>query len=378
MESLSIGFPRMHKEPGEVRDFLPRLVHRLAPFAREIVLESGIGSGMSIKEARYTRGYENVHIGTNQDCYDQDIVVQVRSPEDEEMARMKPGTILFAMLHYPTHLGRVRLMHDLGIVPISMDSVVGEDGSRLIENIRGTSWNAVWAGFRALRRTYSNFDAPDRTPIEAVVMGAGPVGRFAAEAATKYGDVALHLDFLARGVPGVVAHLIGRNITRHEDLLREVMAKADLFVDCTFRRDPTEYIIPNELVGVLPEHAVIVDATADPYISDTTPIQVKAIEGIPMGNLDEYEFPPDHPAFDEIPPEVSAEHRRTTVSCYSWPGLKPLICMRRYGRQIFPFLHLLLRKPVETLSPDSQSYFESALYRGTLRHYLEREKQPVQ
>ena len=373
----SIGFPRMHKEAGEVRDFLPPLIHSLAPYAHEVIIEEGVGSGMDLEIDAYTEGQENVRVGTNQDCYDQDIVVQVRAPEDDEIARMKPGTVLVAMLHYPTHPRRVRLMRDLGLAPISMDGVVDRDGERLIENIRGTSWNALWAGFRALRKAYADFESPDREPIEVIVVGTGGVGRYAAEAATKYGDVALHLDLLAHDIPGSVAHVIGRNITRHEDDLRALMRRADVFVDTTFRSDPTQHIFPNDLIGELPDHAVIVDVTADPYIANTDPIQVKAIEGIPTGNLDQYEFAPDDPAFDAVPESVDTTHRRTTVSCYSWPGLKPITCMRRYGRQLAPFLRILLEKPVETLKVDSRNYFEAALYRGMLRHFLREEKQPV-
>jgi alanine dehydrogenase len=367
----------MHKEAGEVRDFLPPLIRSLAPHALEVVIEAGIGSGMGLEIDAYIEDQENVRVGSNQDCYDQDIVVQVRAPEDNEMARMKPGTVLFAMLHYPTHPGRVRLMRDLGLVPISMDSVANRDGERLIENIRGTSWNAVWAGFRALRKTYADFRSPDREPLEVVVVGTGPVGRYAVEAATKYGDVALHLDLLAHGVPGVVVHVIGRNVTRRERDLRALLRRADVFVDATFRSDPTQHIFPNDFVGALSDHAVIVDTTADPYITDTDPIQVKAIEGIPTGNLDQYEFAPDDPAFDALPESVDTTYRRTTVSCYSWPGLKPVACMQRYGRQLAPFLRILLEKPVETLHVDSMSYFEAALYRGMLRHFLREEKQPV-
>ena len=75
-------------------------------------------------------------MGSNQDCYDQDIVVQVRSPEDDELDRMKSGTILFSMLHYSTHPDRIRLMSELGHRPIAMDSVMDDDGRRLIENLR--------------------------------------------------------------------------------------------------------------------------------------------------------------------------------------------------------------------------------------------------
>jgi hypothetical protein len=44
--------------------------------------------------------------------------------------------------------------------------------------------------------------------------------------------------------------------------------------------------------------------------------------------------------------------------------------MKRYGRQVQPFLELLLQKPVDALSLDEGDYFERALVRGTLPHWL--------
>ncbi|MBU8922873.1 MAG: hypothetical protein KOO63_13740 [Bacteroidales bacterium] len=366
---LTIGFPRMHKEPGEVRDYFPDLMHGLAPGAKGIVIEEGSGSGIDKEPWQYVEGHGNIHIGSNQDCYDQDIVVQVRSPEDDELPRMKSGTILFSMLHYSTHPSRIRLISELGFRPVSMDSVESDDGVRLIENLRGTSWNAVWAGFRALKKTYPTFADKGRNPIEVVILGTGPVGRFAAEAATKYGDVTLNKEYLSRGVPGVIVHLIGRNITQDETALRALLKRTDMLVDATSRSDPTRHIIANHLVGILPKHAVVLDVTVDPYIADREPIQVKAVEGIPTGNLDQYEFPLDDPAFDLLPKGVSSAYRRMSVSCYSWPGIKPKECMDTYGSQMLGLLKILLDQPFEKLSLESPDFLMRALYRGTLEYY---------
>jgi alanine dehydrogenase len=51
--TLQIGLPRMHKEPGERRDFLPDFVGRLARRGAEIYLEHGYGSGMGISADEY-------------------------------------------------------------------------------------------------------------------------------------------------------------------------------------------------------------------------------------------------------------------------------------------------------------------------------------
>ena len=364
----------MHREPSEVRDFLPDLAHRLAPLAGEIVIEEGIGSGMGLETRQYVQGHGNIRIGGNQECCDQDIVVQIRSPAKEKLARMKRGTILFSMLHYPTHPGRIEVMAELGLRPISMDSVVDDQGRRLIENLCGTSWNAVRAGFRALRQTYPALEERDRKPLEVVILGTGPMGRFAADAAVKYGDVTLQKALLSAGVPGVVAHLIGRNITQDETALKELFERADMLVDATSRTDPTQHIIANHLIGALPEHAVVLDITADPYDTDRKPIQVKAIEGIPTGDLDQFEFPPDDPAFDQLPNGVRSEHRRMTVSCYSWPGVDPKPCMEIYGGQVLEFLKVLLEQSYESLSIEHPNVFVRALCRSTLEYWAHHQK----
>ena len=48
IQRYAVGFPRMHKEAGERRDFLPGLIRRIAPLAREVVVEEDIGAGMGI------------------------------------------------------------------------------------------------------------------------------------------------------------------------------------------------------------------------------------------------------------------------------------------------------------------------------------------
>ena len=43
-------------------------------------------------------------------------------------------------------------------------------------------------------------------------------------------------------------------------------------MDATTREDATKYIISNDLIGYLKSHAVILDLTADPYLTDVNPL----------------------------------------------------------------------------------------------------------
>ena len=60
-DRITIGFPRMHKEPGERRDFLPPLIGLLAGLGAEVYVESGIGSAMGYSDTDYTSISPQVH-----------------------------------------------------------------------------------------------------------------------------------------------------------------------------------------------------------------------------------------------------------------------------------------------------------------------------
>ena len=368
-DRITIGFPRMHKEPGERRDFLPPLIGLLAGLGAEVYVESGIGSAMGYSDTDYTSISPQVHASDEDTAYRQDIVVSLRAPEGN-YERMRRGAILISMLHFPTRPARVQLLSDRGIDAISLDTIVDDDGHRLIENLRSVAWNGIGAAFQALERFWPAMTIKGRPPIRVTIMGAGTVGKHAVEFATKYGDDARNEAFMRSGLAGVEVATTGRNLTRDPEYLRGRLTMTDILVDATQRHDASIPLIPNAWIGLMPEHAVICDLVVDPYLPDNDPPVVRGIEGIPQGNLDQWEFAPDDPAWDRLPPGVPTDHRRVTVSCYSWPGVRPEPCMHVYGSQLAPILETLLRTGgLDGLRPDG-SYHERAIWRASLRGWL--------
>ena len=117
---------------------------------------------------------------------------------------------------------------------------------------------------------------------------------------------------------------------------------------------------------MLKDDAIILDLTADPYLTDEAGVQVKAIEGTPTGNLNKTIMYTDDPAYEAIPSGVKIDNRRTVVSCDAWPGVKPEECMHMYGIQILPVLVKLIEKDVDEMTIDSPYYFERAIHRATI------------
>jgi len=366
---LTIGFPRMHKEPNEQRDFLPPLVGMLTALGAEVHVESGIGSGMGYADRDYTALSPDVHVTDENGAYRQDVVVVLRAPEGR-YEKLRPGAVLVSMLHFATRPARVALLRDLGIEAISMDLVANDEGRRLVENLRSVAWNGVGAAFAALERTWPRLTDPHRPPVRVTIMGAGTVGKHAVEFATKYGDDARNDAFIRAGLPGVEVVTAGRNLTGDPEYLKARLLMTDLLIDATARRDPSKPVVPNAWLALLPKHAVICDLAVDPYLLEVEPPIVRGVEGIPQGNLDQWEFAPDDPAWDSLPVGVPTGERRTVVSCYSWPGVRPEPCMHVYGSQLAPLLETLVNAGgLDEINPTGK-FHERALWRGSLRGWI--------
>lgn len=367
-EKMIIGFPRLHKEPGERRDFLPHFFAKLHSLGAEIMLEYSYGAEMGLSEVDYRNVIPNVQFAARVDIYQQDYVLALRCPTEDELRLLHPGACLISMLHYPTRPKRVALLRSLGIEAISLDSLKEDTGRRLVENLRAVAWNGVEVAFQTLRPIYPapGFESPERSPIQVTVMGAGAVGVHAIQAAVNYGNLKVRQNMVANGAPGVQVTALDYDLTNHADIMKSILRQTDILVDATQRPDTSRPVIPNEWVGWLPEHAVLLDLSVDPYDCSPEIQSVKGIEGIPHGNLSHLVFSPEDPAFDELPPCIDVTNRRWSVSCYSWPGIYPKECMELYGKQIQPIMRVLIEKGgVQNINPKGR-YFERVIGRAML------------
>ena len=137
---VTVGFPRMHCEPNERRDFLPPLIGLLAATGAEIHVETGIGSGMGRTDVDYSVLSPCVVVTDEVGAYRQDIVVVLRAP-DGKYDRLRRGAVLVSMLHFATRPARVRLLQDMGIDAVSLTSsatTTAPDSSRTSGALRGT------------------------------------------------------------------------------------------------------------------------------------------------------------------------------------------------------------------------------------------------
>ena len=367
----TLGLPRMMKEAGEVRVFLPEFVQRFAERGLSIYIEEGYGSRSGFQFDDFRQASTAVHMCTREEAFQQDLVLVLRSPRPDEFELVGKESCLISMLHFPTRPQRVERLRQLGLRAISLDSIANDHGLRLVENMKAVSWNGLEAAFDVLEEQWPDLCHPSGGPIQALILGTGMVGKHAVEAATKRGNIERNNLLIEKGVPGVLAHSVGRNLTADLGVMESLFRQADILVDATQRRHPSKPVVPNAWLAWLPEHAVVVDLAVDPYLLDNAPPVVRGVEGVPQGNLDQYVFHPGDPRWDDtVPSSIDSSQRRVVATCYSWPGIHPEACMRHYAQQLSPLMDQLIETGYEGLSLQG-NYFERALYRGTLKAWLD-------
>lgn len=346
----TLGFLSMRFEENEKRDFRPSFFRGLTSLENRLVLEKNFGAKLGYGEQDYLDANGKISFGERDEVMAADVVVSVRTPGFDDLKKLRPGAVFFSMLHYLTRARRNEFLTQKQIRLVSMDSVVDDFGIRLIHDFPGSVENAFDAGYQEIFR--------NRCPelLRVLILGSGEIGKLATDTA-----------ILKSKVPAIVS-VVGVSVTKNAKVMDELLAETDVLVDASKRVKTHEHIVSNEQLGLLPQDALIIDLSADDYDVNVTPIQVKGIEGIPTGNLDQYVFYTNDPAYDKVPGQLKTQNRRTLVSCNAWPGVDPIRCLNRYELQLDPFVRLLACESTDP-SLNSENPYERALARATFTHF---------
>ncbi|TLS38398.1 alanine dehydrogenase [Pseudalkalibacillus caeni] len=350
----------MDKEQGEKRDFLPDFFADFINYDTSVYLEKGYGEKLGYIEEDYLQVNPNISFVKREEVFNKDLIVVIRSPEYEWIKQMKPNSSLLSMLHYETRPALLKLLKEKKINAFSLDSIVDDDFKRMMVTYEMTAYGGVYHALEHIDKS-----KVDNRPLKVTIMGLGNLG---VEAGRCFSRLYNEFNLKEKNIHGVRVEYLEREITPFKEELKAIFEETDILVDATKRPDPEKVIIPNSLLNYLPEHAVVLDLTADPYEEKNGVQQGKAIEGLPHGNIDEYVFPVSHGKWNELPGYVDSDNRRLAISCNAWPSVTPDKCMEVYGKKIRPFIDVLLRNGT-SLDAHSKDLYERALYRSTIPYF---------
>ena len=266
---LTIGFPRMYNEPGERRAFLPPLMGLLAETGVNVYVEAGCGAGMGYADDDYRAASPGSTSSTR----------PPPTPRTSSSCSGRrrgattcsgPARSCSPCSTSPRGRSGSKLLSGLGIEAIALDMVTGDDGRRLVQNLREVARNGLGAAFDALERRWPPFLSSARPPVSVTILGAGGVGQARDRVGRQSGRRGARNERPMReGLPGVEVVVAEQNLAGNEAYFLRHPPRPHLHPRrCHGTPRHLAPHLPERLVDLLPEHAIVCDLAVDPYLLD--------------------------------------------------------------------------------------------------------------
>ena len=289
---VQIGVPR-ESRPRETRvAATPKTVGQLVGLGYDVAVESGAGALASFSDEAYAAA--GARVVDAEEAWGSDIVHKVNAPSDEEIARLRPGTVLVSLMAPALSPELVEKLRAAGVTAMAMDAVPRISRAQSLDVL---SSMANIAGYRAVVEAAHEFGsfftgqvtaAGKVPPAKVLVAGAGVAGLAAIGTARSLGAIvratdaraevaeqveSMGAEFLAVQMPEVdaaasssdgYAKEMGEEYNRRAAELYAAQAPdADIIVTTALIPGrPAPRLITGEMVAAMKPGSVIVDMAA--------------------------------------------------------------------------------------------------------------------
>jgi NAD(P) transhydrogenase subunit alpha len=290
--ALVVGVPR-ETAPGERRvALIPDTVKRLTASGAEVKVETGAGLASGHGDDAYVAAGATIVPDAHQ-AFDATLVVKVQKPDAEEVALLRPGSTLIALLQPLTNHDLVRDLAARDITAFSMDAIPRTTRAQSMDVL---SSQATVAGYKAVLMAADSLPkffpmlttaAGSIIPAKVLIVGAGVAGLQAIATARRLGAVveaydtrpvvkeqveSLGAKFVDIPVDTCDAHTAGgyarevsaETLRKQQEVLADHAAKSDVVITtAAVPGRPAPRLISKETVERMRPGSVIVDLAAE-------------------------------------------------------------------------------------------------------------------
>ncbi len=195
---MRIGIPRESKQGETLVAATPATATLLVKLGYEVIIESGAGEHADQPDSAYTAA--GITVADTATVWASDIVAKVNAPSDDEIAMLKPGTVLISMMAPGRSPELVERLRAAGVTALALDAVPRISRAQALDVL---SSMANVAGYRAIveaahafgRQFTGQVTAAGKVPPARVfVVGAGVAGLAAIGAARAMGAIVRAFD----------------------------------------------------------------------------------------------------------------------------------------------------------------------------------------
>ena len=191
---LLVGLPRERYEGERRLALTPEAVDMLTERGHRVLVETDAGLGINYSDNHYSEAGAEI-VDTPAEVYQADIILKILPPLPEEVALMRPRSVLFSLIPFNLFDPRAfELMMAKRITAIAYELMADERGHFPVLNVTSEIEGA--ASITVASELLSNAQGgkgillggiPGVSPTEVVIVGAGNAGTVAARAALALG-----------------------------------------------------------------------------------------------------------------------------------------------------------------------------------------------
>ena len=311
MNFLSIGIPKEITYQENRVPLSPMAVQLLVDQGHSIQLESGCGEKANFTDLDYSSAGGEILVD-KESIFKNDIILKVAPPTYDEIGYMKPNQILISALQMVrSKESMIKQLISKNITAIGYELIRDDEGAlpimRCMSEIAGRSSVLIAAEY------LSNFNAgkgelfggiPGVQPTKVVIIGAGAVGEYAAQAAIGLGASVKLFDNNINKLRRIEKNLGSRisSSTIIPKTLAKAISECDVAIGAL--RSPLGYspcVVTEEMITQMRDQAIIIDVSID------------------QGGCFETSYPTDHqnPVFEKhnvlhyCVPNIPSQYSRT-------------------------------------------------------------------
>ena len=284
---MKIGVPREIRDGERRVALVPETAGKLVAAGLEVEIERGAGAAASFTDEQYSEaGAQLVD-----DAWEADVVVKVRKPTEEEVARLRNGAVLIAFLEPLSDPEGIARLTERGVTAFAMESIPRITRAQSMDALSSQStvggYKAALIAADRLPKFFPMLMTAAGTvpPAKVLVLGAGVAGLQAIATARRLGAVVSGFDIRpvvreqveSLGAPFLDLGIVGeeseggyaRELTpeeqerQQEELERRTPEFDAVITTALVPGRPAPKLIPASAVRAMRPGSVIVDLAAE-------------------------------------------------------------------------------------------------------------------
>jgi alanine dehydrogenase len=270
---MLIGVPREIKQDEHRVGLTPTSVRELVHHGHHLLVESGAGEGIGVRDADYERAGATV-VATAVEVYGTaEMIVKVKELQEPEFPLLRPGQVLFTYLHLAPDPRQTQRLLEADVVAIGYETVTGP-GNTLpllspMSEVAGRM--AVQAGAHCLEREAGGpgillGGVPGVKAANVVVLGGGTVGTNAIRVAMGMEAQVTVIDKSLPRLKELDFQFGGRLNTVYStvDAIEAYVMDADLVIGAVLVPGAAApRLVTREMVRAMRDRSVVVDVAID-------------------------------------------------------------------------------------------------------------------